>query len=193
MTVNEGLIPWGTWQNPPASAKIFWFQLSYLSYLFIFPQPGLMLSLSSPLLLLLIYFLLLPPATCEHVSQRDWQHSSGRRESRKALFLFSPSFFFCFTFRASWLRRWFWAVIGKLNLASFLWAREGATHDDWQLSDLPAAVWGFPLSCCFFSFSPYYQGLLYHIWMYLTHWGGVFFSDLGLDFDWQVSVQLPSN
>lgn len=43
MTVNEGLIPLGTLQNPIPSTEISSFQLSYLSYLFIFSQPGLML------------------------------------------------------------------------------------------------------------------------------------------------------
>lgn len=46
MTVNEGLIPLGTLQNPIPSTEISSFQLSYLSYLFIFSQPGLMPPLS---------------------------------------------------------------------------------------------------------------------------------------------------
>lgn len=84
MTVNEGLIPLGTLQNPIPSTEISSFQLSYLSYLFIFSQPGLMLP---PLSLFLVsslshsYFLctlicffplsLSPLATREPVSHFD--------------------------------------------------------------------------------------------------------------------------
>lgn len=56
MTVNEGLIPLGALQNPIPSTKISSFQLSYLSYLFIFSQPCLMLS--APLSLLPLPLLL---------------------------------------------------------------------------------------------------------------------------------------
>lgn len=105
MTVNEGLIPLGTLQNPIPSTEISSFQLSYLSYLFIFSQPGLMLP---PLSLFLVsslshsYFLctlicffplsLSPLATREPVSHFDWQHSSGLRKSGS--FFFPLSLFF---------------------------------------------------------------------------------------------------
>lgn len=130
MTVNEGLIPLGTEQNPIPSTKISSFQLSYLSYLFIFSQPGLTPSLFSSLSLsrrslfcTLIYFFLY----CSH----RWRHVSlplTLTDSTQVAYGKAALFLFLF----------FWSdvvpvmrgLIGKPNLLRFLWARGDATHAD---------------------------------------------------------------
>lgn len=102
MTVNEGLIPLGTLRNPIPSTKISSFQLSYLSYLFIFSQPGLMLSLSSApslsprsFLCTLIYFFLHCSFHWRHVSLPVTMTDSTQVAYGKAahfFFLFFPFF-----------------------------------------------------------------------------------------------------
>lgn len=146
MTVNEGLIPLGTLQNPIPSTEISSFQLSYLSYLFIFSQPGLTppLFLSFPrliplpqllaLYINLFFFSVSPLATREPVSHFDWQHSSGLRKSASFFFRLS-----LFSGQAScW---WYRGLIRKPNLLLFFWGV--ATQADWQLSDFLVAVQAF--------------------------------------------------
>lgn len=120
--------------------------------------------------------------------------------------IFSSSFFF--SFFGQTLGWWCRGLIRKPNLLPFLWAKGVATHADWQLSDLQAAVWGFPLSCyvfCFFFF------VLLEIT--LPHMDArtcphihkdvaaaalpcvqtvLFLSDLGGGFDWRTVIHGPA-